>query len=230
MASLRFNTPISAPAAMHGPSAVPPALWSDLLEMKRDASKMMALGLSQEDVAKVNAMQLHFVSSRAAVSSSTVTGCGQGPHGQYTGATCDKNIMYTGRHYAEFWHNGGNSPSHLHCGVVDPSYSCGQAANQTASGTWMIQYQSGQLRVCNQNVQWAGQQQVQAQQGSQLGLLLDLDEGGLAVYKNGKSLGWAVPPGSLVGPLRWNADIYCYNQQAPQNGCGARIEAKPTPK
>ena len=176
-------------------------------------------------------MQLHFVSSRAAVSSSTVTGCGQGPHGQYSGATCDKNIMYTGRHYAEFWHHGGNSPSNLYCGVVGPSYSHSQQAGfQTASGTWMINYQSGQLRVCNQNVQWGGQQEVQAQQRTQLGLLLDLDEGGLAVYKNGKCLGWAVPPKSLVGPLRWNADVLCYNQQSAQNGCGARIEAKPIPQ
>jgi hypothetical protein len=204
---------------------------SDLLVMRSDSATMMSLGLSQEDVAKLASVQLHFTQSQARVSSNTVTGVGAGPNGQFRGAVCGNNIMYKGRHYVEFRHSGGVY-NNLYYGVVDDTFNAGsgQAAFQTAAGgTWMIHHQNGQLYVGNTGTKWPGQSLVQGNSGTVLGLLLDLDAGGLSVYKAGKCLGWAVPPGSLVGPLRWNADVHCRTDQQQQQGSGVRVDAKPVP-
>jgi hypothetical protein len=139
--------------------------------------------------------------------------------------------MYKGRHYVEFRHSGGVY-NNLYYGVVDDTFNAGsgQAAFQTAAGgTWMIHHQNGQLYVGNTGTKWPGQSLVQGNSGTVLGLLLDLDAGGLSVYKAGKCLGWAVPPGSLVGPLRWNADVHCRTDQQQQQGSGVRVDAKPVP-
>ena len=76
---------------------------------------------------------------------------------------------------------------------------------------------------------WNGQQ-GESTKGGTLGLLLDLNDGSLAVYKGGQRVGLAVPPGTLVGPLCWAADVMCYNDEHAATHHGAvRIAAKPVP-
>ena len=50
------------------------------------------------------------------------------------------------------------------------------------------------------------------EKGDKIGMLLDLDKGSLAVYRNDQRLGLIVPSG-LKGPLRWTVGV--------GNGCGA---------
>ena len=50
------------------------------------------------------------------------------------------------------------------------------------------------------------------EKGDKIGLLLDLDSGTLAIYRNQQRLGVIVPAG-LKGPLRWTVGV--------GNGCGA---------
>lgn len=209
---------------------------SDLLVLKTDPSIVMALGLSADDVTKVSQVQLTFTETNGlTISGNTASGQRVVGDGQWRAAACGNNVMYTGRHYVEFRHAGGSSsPSGLHYGVVDESFNArgGTPAHQNAAGgTWMLQHQTGQLRVGNATIAWSGSDQVQGAPGSTLGLLLDLYDGSLSVYKGGTFLGFAVPPNSLVGPLRWCADCQCYTTAAnvSTHGVIAQITAKPTP-
>ena len=144
--------------------------------------------------------------------------------------------MWTGQHYVEFTECVdalGNNPQAIHVGVVDAGYDPAAAQQpifQSAARAWMLQFNSGQLRHRNQNMPtWAGQQGQSTKNGT-LGLLLDLNEGSLAVYIGGRMVGLAVPPGELVGPLCWAADVMCRSDQHAATHHGAvRIAAKPVP-
>jgi hypothetical protein len=63
--------------------------------------------------------------------------------------------------------------------------------------------------------------------GGTLGLLLDLNQGSLTVYVNGRRIGVAVPSGSLVGPQYWAADVYCHADGRSHNA--VTITRKPPP-
>ena len=58
--------------------------------------------------------------------------------------------------------------------------------------------------------------------GDRVGLLLDFEDGSLAVYKNGERLGLMVQSG-LEPPLRWCADL------DPEGNTEVRIAAPPMP-
>ena len=60
-----------------------------------------------------------------------------------------------------------------------------------------------------------------AQEGDRIGMLLDLDQGGVSVWKNDVQLGVMVSEG-LSGPLCW-----AMSMQGP--GYSARIESAPAP-
>ena len=105
----------------------------------------------------------------------------------------------------------------------------------------MLEFRSGRVRHRGSGLPaWPGQA-GEATKGGTLGLLVDLTDGSLAVYKGGQRLGLALPPGSLVGPLCWAADVYCHNgdvlredhngnsvRTSPYHN-GVRIVAKPVP-
>ena len=57
--------------------------------------------------------------------------------------------------------------------------------------------------------------------GNRVGMLLDLDQGSMTVYKNGLKLGVMVAEG-LSGPLCWAASLY-------DAGGSTRIESAPAP-
>ena len=132
------------------------------------------------------------------------------------------NILRAGKHYVTFT-SLGDSIS-LMVGVIRP----GQA-NQKASGCplFMQFYQNfsrnmghggehNNIHCCmyntvggrchtsgwtqtSSNRQWEGMESISS--GDELGMLLDLDEGTLSVYKNGRKLG--VMKRGLAGPYCW---------------------------
>ena len=84
---------------------------------------------------------------------------------------------------------------------------------------------------------WSGQAGESTAQGT-LGLLLDINEGSLAVYKGGQKVGVAVLKGRLKAPLRWTVSAMTCNcgvgrgdciGKADGSGKGVRIEAKAPP-
>ena len=70
---------------------------------------------------------------------------------------------------------------------------------------------------------WEGQ--AGGKVGDRIGLLLDLDAGSLAVFKNDERLGLIVPEGGLPdgGPYCWGASLYNQNDRV-------RIEQRSVPR
>ena len=68
---------------------------------------------------------------------------------------------------------------------------------------------------------WEGMQSITCQQGDRIGMLLDLDQGSMTVWKNGEKLGVMQAEG-LSGPLCWAVSVY-------QQSCSARLESAPAP-
>ena len=68
---------------------------------------------------------------------------------------------------------------------------------------------------------WEGRQPAR-DQGDRIGMLLDLDQGSMTVWKNGVKMGvmWA---GGLSGPLCWAVSLGCWS------GANARIESAALP-
>ena len=77
----------------------------------------------------------------------------------------------------------------------------------------------------SQNHQWLNSQGASV--GETLGLLLDLNQGSLTVYKGGQRIGVAVPSGSLVGPQYWAADVWCNTYKTSYSA--VTITRKPPP-
>ena len=69
-------------------------------------------------------------------------------------------------------------------------------------------------------IEWQGRQAA-SEQGDRIGMLLDLDQGSMTVWKNDVRLG-AVAEG-LSGPLCWAVSLY-------PEGDSARIESAPLPQ
>ena len=67
---------------------------------------------------------------------------------------------------------------------------------------------------------WEGMQSAR-EQGDRIGMLLDLDQGSMSIWKNGERLGVMQAEG-LTGPLCWAALM-------GNQGDSARIESAPIP-
>ena len=67
---------------------------------------------------------------------------------------------------------------------------------------------------------WEGMQTARVQ-GDRIGMLLDLDQGSMSVWKNGERLG-VMQAAGLTGPLCWAA-------ATAMQGDSARIESAPIP-
>jgi hypothetical protein len=119
------------------------------------------------------------------------------------------------------------------CGVCGPSFDptaqAGGAPSMVSNDPTasLFSARSGRLRqwsglhgseVVEQD--WPGRQSVLI--GDVIGLLLDLDEGSLAVYRNGERLGLMVR-GGLVPPLRWCVDL------DPEDRTQVSVRAAPVP-
>jgi hypothetical protein len=208
-----------------------------LAELAANDAMVAPLGLPAADVAAAKAAKILFtrVGPALQAGSDVVTGQGCPPNGGWGigGAVCGNAIMHCGQHYAEFTHAAGNCIAHAQVGVVDAGYDPATAQQplfQSAARAWMLTFNTGQLYHRAKGMpQWGGQQGQNTKNGM-LGLLLDLDEGSLAVYIGGRMVGVAVPPGELVGPLCWAADVMCRSDGHAATHQGAvRVAAKPVP-
>ena len=68
---------------------------------------------------------------------------------------------------------------------------------------------------------WEGKQNAR-EDGDRIGMLLDLDQGSMTVWKNDERLGVMVPDG-LTGPLCWAVLVF-------EAGNSVRIESAPAPE
>jgi len=140
------------------------------------------------------------------------------------GTAFSNNILRAGKHYASFC-IGGHRLGKMYVGIMRP----GRLANQNASGIPLRQefYQNFEASSDNNNnVQcciystydeecysssWNDSQQpvketwvgMKGSSSREIGLLLDLDEGTLSVYKNGHKQG--VMKSGLSGPYCWGS-------------------------
>jgi hypothetical protein len=204
-----------------------------VMEIAANDAMVAPLSLSAADVAAAKGVWLMFTKCGQGLAAGSETVSGQGNAPACQPAVCDCAPMRDGVHYAEFTSNGPTT--NFYIGVVDgrfdPSVSTAQNSrpahlDQVQGSTWMLNFSSGHLchggpspmaaiRRIEQNLDDCG---VCHQpgcfnngQGEPEGLLLDLNQGSMTVYVNGRRIGEAVPSASLVGPLYWAADINCHS-------------------
>ena len=126
---------------------------------------------------------------------------------------CAGHVMKFGQHYCEWTIVKQGSKESPFLGIVRPTFdpTRGEAGIHTqsqdhcfyASGTGNI-WPLGVWPVPKLDVYSASD--AKAASGDRVGLLLDLDQGSLAVFKNGQRVGDIVTHG-LVGPFCWCADL-----------------------
>jgi hypothetical protein len=135
------------------------------------------------------------------------TRCGVVDYTIYTAA--NKVVMRAGRHYAEFTVASG---SVMLFGVIRPGWDVeGGRDAQVVDDHCFYYTHSGRRYPAPHN--WEGMQD--AKEGDRIGLLLDLDQGTVTVYKNDKRLG--VMATGLSGEYSWAVSL--------SRGCSVRIEA-----
>ena len=105
-------------------------------------------------------------------------------------------------------------------GVIRPGWDVEGGENAFAvDGHCFYETYNG-LRYPGPNYDWEGRQSAE-EQGDRIGMLLDLDQGSMSIWKNGERLGVMRAEG-LTGPLCWAAVL------AGQGDSG-RIESAPIP-
>ena len=90
------------------------------------------------------------------------------------------------------WNKGRDDRNSIHCCVAYDAYN-----GYCHSSDWEIPY------VYKQSISWEGRESRSP--GDEIGMLLDLDEGTLSVFKNDRKLG--VMKRGLVGPYCWVATM-----------------------
>jgi hypothetical protein len=116
-----------------------------------------------------------------------------------------KAVMRAGRHYVQFTVMRG---SNMFCGVIRPGWDVeGGHSAQAVGGHCFYSTYSWRVRG-------------PTRYGDRIGMLLDLDQGSMTVYKNGERLG--VMATGLSGEYSWAVSL-------AYPGSSARIEAAPIP-
>jgi hypothetical protein len=101
-------------------------------------------------------------------------------------------------------------------GVIRPGWDVGGvAAHTTVAGHCFYYTGNGRRQPGNSN--WEGMQAAR-EPGDRIGMLLDLDQGSMSIWKNDEHLGVMVAEG-LSGPLCWAGDGLV----------SARVESAPAP-
>jgi hypothetical protein len=136
-------------------------------------------------------------------------------------AAASKAVMRAGRHYVQFTVvqftvvAGGR---YMYFGVIRPGCDVeGGKRAQHVDGHCLYATRSG-CRYPGDN-DWEGMQRVR-KEGDRIGMLLDLDQGTMTVYKNDERLG--VMATGLSGEYSWASSLY-------SEGNSARIEAAEAP-
>ena len=120
----------------------------------------------------------------------------------YFRATASKVVMRAGRHFARFMVMEGDA---LMFGVIRPGYDVegGQRALDEEGHCFYGTHGGRRLTSLRD---WEGFQPAR-EQGDRIGMLLDLDQGSMTVWKNGVKLGVMQSEG-LRGPLCWAVSVY----------------------
>ena len=114
-------------------------------------------------------------------------------------------VMRSGRHFAQFMvEEGPMSGDNMMFGVIRPGWDV-----QGGSGAYGVDghcfYGTHSGRRFPGYHDWEGSQTAK-EQGDRIGMLLDLDQGSMAIWKNGVHLGVMVAEG-LSGPLCWAVSL-----------------------
>ena len=130
-------------------------------------------------------------------------------------AAASKAAMRAGQHYAQFTAMSGRL---MFFGVIRPGWNMetGPFAQLVVGNCF---YNTGSGYRYPGARHWEGMQG--AEQGDRIGMLLDLDQGSMTVYKNDERLG--VMATGLSGEYCWAVSLH--NRHADAEPSGARIEA-----
>jgi hypothetical protein len=152
-----------------------------------------------------------------------------------------KVVMRSGRHFAQFTVLTPCSPSswQLAAGVIRPGWDVGPEGGVNAEAPEDVDghcffsnnegrcypgfgypkgYETYSFYI---NYHWWEGMQPAREPGDRIGMLLDLDQGSMTVWKNGEQLGVMVVEG-LTGPLCWAVSMR-------GQGSSVRIESAPAP-
>jgi hypothetical protein len=131
-------------------------------------------------------------------------------------AAASKVAMRSGRHFAQFTVLEGDF---MHFGVIRLGWDVeGGAHAYNVDGHCFYSTAYGARFPGGSD--WEGKQDAQ-EQGDRIGMLLDLDQGSMSVWKNGERLGVMLAEG-LTGPLCWATSMW-------QQGDSTRIQSAPAP-
>jgi hypothetical protein len=136
-----------------------------------------------------------------------------GYNGYRTAAS--KAVMRAGRHYVQFTVASG---SVMQFGVIRPGWDVEGGHSAQAVGGHCFYYTFYGTRYPGHHT-WEGIQGAR-EEGDRIGMLLDLDQGSMAVYKNDERLG--VMATGLSGEYSWAVSL-------DRQGDSTRIEAVPLP-
>ena len=118
-----------------------------------------------------------------------------------------KAVMRSGHHYAQFTIVVGG---YMNFGVIRPGWDVeGGAAAYDVAGHCF--YFTGDGLRCPGNIAWEGMQT--ASEGDRIGMLLDLDQGSMIVWKNDVEMGVMQSEG-LTGPLCWAISLFWEGESA----------------
>lgn len=121
---------------------------------------------------------------------------------EYVSACCGRHVMRAGRHYATF-------SGELVCSLMGITHADHLLPADPESfhfwGVDGVLVKNSHTAPVNKGIYWPGMQDIE--DGDEVGLLLDLDQGSLAVYINGERRGLIVPEG-LRGPYVWSLEMY----------------------
>ena len=131
-----------------------------------------------------------------------------------------KAVMRAGCHYAQFTMVSSRADS-MFFGVIRPGWDVegGQDA-YTVDGHCFYSTWDGHCYPESAGHHWEGDWQGAREEGDRIGMLLDLDQGTMTVYKNDERLG--VMATGLSGEYSWAVALY-------GQGAGARIDATELP-
>ena len=124
-------------------------------------------------------------------------------------------VMRSGRHFVQFTVLEGTL---IMLGVIRPGWDVEEGMRAHLVDGHCFNH-TGDGRRYPGNHDWKGKQP--AEQGDRIGMLLDLDQGSMTVWKNDVKLGVMMAEG-LSGPLCWAILLY-------RQGTSARIESAPLP-
>jgi len=136
--------------------------------------------------------------------------------GMFRSAASDV-VMRSGRHFAQFTETVGDR--FVAFGVLRPGWGVRVGADAFNVDGHCFYYTRSGNRLPGRHA-WEGMQGAR-KQGDSIGMLLDLDQGSMSIWKNGELLGVMQAEG-LTGPLCWGVSMGFQR-------CSVRIESAAVP-